>query len=81
MDAGQPLVTSNGMLNYLCDHHEAYYAYIGMYIQIYILYKIIYFFNAWESIGEEMLSTYLYRSWERRCVDLIFSPDLIGDIN
>ena len=42
MDTGQPLVISNGMGNYLRDHHKAYYTYIGMYIQEYaILYVVL----------------------------------------
>ena len=36
MDTGQSLVTSSGVLNYLSDHHKAYYTYIGMYIQKYM---------------------------------------------
>ena len=35
MDTGQLLVTSNVMLNHLSDHHQAYYTYIEMYIQMY----------------------------------------------
>ena len=34
-DTGQPLVTSNVMLNHLSDHHKAYYTYIEMYMQMY----------------------------------------------
>ena len=26
--------------------------------------------NEWEKIGEKMLSTFLYSSWERRCVNI-----------
>ena len=37
MDTGQPLVTSNGMGNSSSDHHKAYYTYIGMYIQKYMI--------------------------------------------
>ena len=35
MNTGQSLVTSSRMLNYLRDHHKAYYTYIEMYIQMY----------------------------------------------
>ena len=35
MDTGQPLVTTNVMLNHLSYHHKAYYTYIEMYIQMY----------------------------------------------
>ena len=34
-DTGQPLVTSNVMLNHLSYHHKVYYTYIEMYIQMY----------------------------------------------
>ena len=34
-DSGHLLVTTNGMLTYLSDHHKAYYTYIEMYIQMY----------------------------------------------
>ena len=34
-ETGQPLVTTNGMLNHMSYHHKAYYTYIEMYIQMY----------------------------------------------
>ena len=40
-----------------------------------------YVFSVWVSIEEKTLKTFWYSSWERRCVNLIFSPDLAGDVN
>ena len=39
------------------------------------------FFNVWDSIGEKTLSTFLNSSWESGRVNLIFLPDLAGDVN
>ena len=38
-------------------------------------------FNVWKSIGEKMLSTFLYSSRERGRVNLILLPELAGDMN
>ena len=40
----------------------------------------LYLFNVWEGIEEITLSTFLYSSWERGHVSVIFQPDLAVDI-
>ena len=49
MDTGQPLVTSKGMYNYLHDPHKAYYAYILMYIQKYIMHYYMWHMDTGDS--------------------------------
>ena len=41
----------------------------------------VYVFNIWERIGEEMLSTFLYSSWDIGRGNLKFLPDLAEDMN
>ena len=35
----------------------------------------------WDSIGDKTLSTFLNSSWESGRVNVIFLPDLAGDLN
>ena len=37
--------------------------------------------NVWERMGDKVLSTILHGSWKSVCVNLMFSPNLTGDVS